>query len=154
MIVDIDDNFQLTGGDDPSLAEVGWEIFKDYWKPWRPREETGPGGNGARSSRAVLAARRRPQEEAESGESAAILTYACSDCGTVANGIESIKKTFGIEGPSQILIEYLEAEKYDLLPSKCADAGAAAPGKTAGRGPCKGCFDFGHVRRRAEEAGK
>lgn len=156
LIVDIDDNFQLTGDDDPSLAEVGWEIFKDYWKPWRPREETGPGGNGARSSRAVLAARRRPQEKAESGESAAILTYACSDCGTLANGIESIKKTFGIEGPSQILIEYLEAEKYDLLPSKCAECRRAARERPPDAGRARdvsisAMSDEGRKRRASDE---
>ena len=127
LIVDIDDNFQLADGDDSSIAEMGWKIFKDYWKPWENLQEKVESKDSV-LAQAVPISRiwRKPQEEVESREPAAVLTYSCSGCGTLSEGIESIKKTFGIEGPSQILIEYLEAEKYDLLPSKCAKCRRAA----------------------------
>ena len=53
VIVDIDDNFQLDYGSDESLKEVGWKIYRRYWKEW-----TGRGGGG-------------PQEAAEPMDAAA-----------------------------------------------------------------------------------
>lgn len=57
VIIDIDDNFQLDYGHDESIEEVGWKIYRQYWKRW---DEDGGGGGGGDGEAA-------PQAEAEAG---------------------------------------------------------------------------------------
>ena len=45
VIIDIDDNFQLDDGHDESLEEVGWKIYRQYWKRWA-EDGGGAGGEG------------------------------------------------------------------------------------------------------------
>ena len=55
VIIDIDDNFQLDYGHDESIEEVGWKIYRQYWKRW---DEDGSGGDGGAAA---------PQVEAGAG---------------------------------------------------------------------------------------
>ena len=46
VIIDIDDNFQLDDGQDELPQEVGWKIYRRYWKKWGDGD--GDGGAGDR----------------------------------------------------------------------------------------------------------
>lgn len=101
ILVDIDDNFQLQGQSyDSSITELGWKIYKEYWKTWEDSENE---------------VQAKPKLKAEPK----VFSHTCSQCKITAEGIESIKKIFGIEGPTEILIDYLQKKNYDQLPAKC-----------------------------------
>ena len=64
VIIDIDDNFQLGYGQDESIEEVGWKIYRQYWKRWA--EDDGD-GDGGRDGREVDRPRDKPDEGAIRG---------------------------------------------------------------------------------------
>ena len=49
VLIDIDDNFQLSYGQDESLAKVGWMVYSEYWKAWDGGGGARPGGRGRES---------------------------------------------------------------------------------------------------------
>ncbi len=107
LLVDIDDNFQLADKyHDPSkITELGWKLFSEYWKKWVEPYDT-----KQKLGKIEPVIHDQPQ----------LVQYLpCTECGETAEGIEQIQKIFGIEGPTQILIEYLKEKKFELLPTKC-----------------------------------
>ncbi len=110
LIVDIDDNFQIQDNFRTSVS-LGWKIFKDYWKPAESEAQT------------EFVYKPPPKEASKSPEidkSMQNVSYSCSKCGKNAIGAEAIQKVFGVEGSLDLLIEYLGAQRYDILPSECA----------------------------------
>ena len=65
VIIDIDDNFQLDYGHDESIEEVGWKIYRQYWKRWA---EDGGGGGGDGDGREADATRDKPDAGAIRGD--------------------------------------------------------------------------------------
>lgn len=108
LIVDMDDNFQLHGAADPSSKEMGWKVFREYWKPWKPRKE--PQWVGPAEPEAA--------PEIQQGK---IRAYACAGCGASAGDLEGVKETFGIYGADQLLAECLEGGDFAQLPQKCKE---------------------------------
>lgn len=118
LLVDIDDNFQLRHGYGSQTVELGWKIFRDYWKTWEdPYEnekvdsdvqEAGPAG-------------KWEEEDVWEEEEEEEFTYTCASCGAEADGIPDIQKTFGIEGADKLLAECLRSKNYDMLPTECQE---------------------------------
>ena len=65
VIIDIDDNFQLDYGHDESIEEVGWKIYRQYWKRWA-EDDGGDGGDG--DGREADATRDKPDAGAIRGD--------------------------------------------------------------------------------------
>ena len=108
LIVDMDDNFQLHGTTDASVKEMGWKVFREYWKPWKPQKEAewvGP-----------AEAEPAPQVSEEK-----MRAYACAECGASCSDLESVKETFGIYGADQFLAECIESGDHSELPRKCKE---------------------------------
>lgn len=63
VLIDIDDNFQLSYGQDESLAKVGWMVYSEYWKTWGGGGGVRPGERG----RAPPAPQRPSSEGAAQG---------------------------------------------------------------------------------------
>jgi len=108
LIVDMDDNFQLHGTTDASVKEMGWKVFREYWKPWKPQKEAewvGP-----------AEAEPAPQVSEEK-----MRAYACAECGASCADLESVKETFGIYGADQFLAECIESGDHSELPRKCKE---------------------------------
>lgn len=108
LIVDMDDNFQLHGATDASVKEMGWKVFREYWKPWKPQKEAewvGP-----------AEAEPAPQVSEEK-----MRAYACAECGASCADLESVKETFGIYGADQFLAECIESGDHSELPQKCKE---------------------------------
>ena len=100
LLVDIDDNFQLRGSGDG--VELGWKIYRPYWKSLdEPDAEP-----------------EEPEVDLEEDELDDAYARTCVQCGDVAEGLESIREIFGVEGSDEVLVEYLEAGG-DTLPAKC-----------------------------------
>ena len=124
LVVDMDDNFQLQ---DESSVELGWKMFAQDWEMWEEAEEVRPPADILGRDRSVqtiaqnvdwtdlmsYASRDVP------GQTASVPTHACSACKVRAAGANDIRETFGIEGPPEILVDYLNDKRYNELPSEC-----------------------------------
>ena len=101
LLIDIDDNFQLKNkyGIQNSVNGVtlGWKVFSEYWKPWKPTEQN--------------------ELIFESSENSLEKLY-CKECGNSASGIEEIKRIFEIENDSD-LVQSLENKDWKSLPQIC-----------------------------------
>ena len=111
MLVDINDNFQLKSGHDPSNAGLGWKIFSSYWKYLRDETEF-PG-----AIKQVVPG--RAESAGAASDRRHVVSHACSACGVEAVGIESIERIFGIVGPPKVLMGILESETRQGIPQKC-----------------------------------
>lgn len=100
IIVDIDDNFQINNVRyEPISDNMGWKIYREYWKSWvEPQEEV--------------------EEEIVVEEEEADVSHACQTCGRAAHGPSKIKELFGFECPDDILVEYCQAGGQEL-PQDC-----------------------------------
>jgi superfamily II DNA or RNA helicase len=100
LVVDIDDNFQLNShkDDDPEdMLILGWQLFKDFWKPWHTHKSITKG--------------QTLTDE--------LSTLACIRCKNQATGIEAIQKVFEPTGEPSGIIESLLNRCLDLLPKEC-----------------------------------
>ena len=134
LLVDVDDNFQIKQSYGGVSIELGWKIFRSYWKKWvDPYKPEGGAGSGEDDyGGGMLAAGRRRarggamedvdvwEEEEDDGEDDN-LTYACASCNREGRGISEIQSMFGIEGAEQLLAECLRTEDHSMLPSECTE---------------------------------
>ena len=96
IIVDIDDNFQINSTKyQPISDEMGWKIYRQYWKVWQ-----------------------EPEEEMDDEPEDVDVSHTCTACGLVAHGPSRIKEVFGFECPDDILVEYCQ-DGGEALPQKC-----------------------------------
>ena len=116
LLVDIDDNFQLRNNYGTQSIELGWKIFRDYWKTWEDPYE-----NEAVDQEEEQTGRWEDDDVWEDDEEKEEFTYTCASCGTEADGIQNIQVVFGIEGAEKLLAECLKSKNYDMLPSKCLE---------------------------------
>ena len=128
LIVDIDDNFQLQSYCEPSMTKLGWTIFREYWKPW---EEPGSRDTFKHEEGEEQAEYEEDEDRAayKASEGAwelpgedivvAPLSHSCSRCKKVASGVGEIRRVFGIEGPSKILVDCLKNKDYRMIPQEC-----------------------------------
>ena len=136
LLVDVDDNFQLRQNYDMVQVELGWKIFKDFWKTWEdPYDEGAEAAAGDAEGDAMLAVKRQrarggriedsdvweDDDEDGAGDEDAGLTYACSGCKKEGRGIQEIQSLFGIEGAGQLLAECLRSGDHSMLPSECME---------------------------------
>ncbi|MDE0091399.1 MAG: DEAD/DEAH box helicase family protein [Thaumarchaeota archaeon] len=143
LLVDVDDNFQLRQNYDVVEVELGWKIFKNFWKTWEDPYDgdagaaAGGGDIGAEKGDAMLAVKRQRarggriedsdvwEDDGDGDEDGddedAGLTYACSGCKKEGRGIPEIQSLFGIEGARQLLAECLRSGDHSMLPSECME---------------------------------
>ena len=143
LLVDVDDNFQLRQNYDVIAVDLGWKIFKNFWKTWEdPYDEdadaeAAAGDDADAKGDAMLAVKRQRTrggriedgdvwEDDEDGDEDgddedADLTYACSGCKKEGRGIPEIQSLFGIEGAGQLLAECLRSGDHSMLPSECME---------------------------------
>ena len=141
LLVDVDDNFQLRQNYDMVAVDLGWKIFKNFWKPWEDpydadAEAEATAGDDAKGDAMLAVKRQRARggriedsdvwEDDEDGdedgdEEDAGLTYACSGCKKEGRGIPEIQSLFGIEGAGQLLAECLRSGDHSMLPSECME---------------------------------
>ena len=96
IIVDIDDNFQINDTKyQPISDEMGWKIYREYWKIWR-----------------------EPEEDIDDEPEYIDISHTCCACGLVAEGPSQIKEIFGFECPDDVLIEYCQ-DGGEALPQNC-----------------------------------
>lgn len=111
LIVDMDDNFQLSSAADPTVKDMGWKVFKEYWKRWKTKEA---------EKEPELEPELEPEAEPEpSIDEEKIRAYACSTCGANCSTLEGVKEEFGVYGNDHFLAECLEEGDYSQLPAKC-----------------------------------
>lgn len=102
LLIDIDDNFQLQNRyGDRSVTLLGWKVFREYWRPWSDADE----------NPAVPVEPEEPEEVQD-------ITLTCAKCGAVAEGIESVRDIFGIEGPAGLLADCIRSGDGSV-PSEC-----------------------------------
>lgn len=135
LLVDIDDNFQLRQNYDMVQVDLGWKIFKNFWKTWEdPYDGGAEAAAGDAEGDAMLAVKRQrarggrmedgdvwEEEEEDDDDEDAGLTYACSGCKKEGRGIPEIQGLFGIEGAGQLLAECLRSGDHSMLPSECME---------------------------------
>lgn len=137
LLVDVDDNFQLRQNYDVVDVELGWKIFKNFWKTWEDPYDEGAAdddGDDAKGDAMLAVKRQRArggriedggvwEEDDEDGDEDedAGLTYACSGCKKEGRGIPEIQSLFGIEGARQLLAECLRSGDHSMLPSECME---------------------------------
>ena len=101
VIIDIDDNFQLgaggggSGAGDEHLAEVGWKVYREYWKAWEPGADSGGDPVPART---------------------------CPSCGKEARGSAAIRLAFGAD-PQAGQNDERAGPRQDAAP-QCAECAA------------------------------
>ena len=138
LLVDVDDNFQLRQGYDVVEMELGWKIFKNFWKTWEDPYDEGAEAAAAddvdaEKGDAMLAVKRQRarggriedsdvwEDDEDGDDEDAGLTYACSGCKREGRGIPEIQSLFGIEGAGQLLAECLRSGDHSMLPSECME---------------------------------
>jgi len=100
LIIDIDDNFQVhfqNDEDEDDMLVLGWQLFKDFWKPWH-------------THKSITGGRKLTDE---------LTTLECSRCKNHAVGIEAIQKVFQPSGEPSGIVESLLNGCLDLLPKEC-----------------------------------
>ena len=100
LVIDIDDNFQVhfqNEEDDDEVTILGWQLFKDFWKPWH-------------THKSITGGRELTDE---------LTTLECSRCKNHAIGIEAIQKVFQPPGEPSGIVESLLNGCFDLLPREC-----------------------------------
>ena len=124
LVVDMDDNFQLQ---DTSTVELGWKVFAQDWERWEVADEVRPPVEipvKDTSKQTTVEGLKWPDPWSWSDKDAPEQTapapaHACSTCGVSATGADGISETFGIEGPLDILVDYLKDERFNELPAEC-----------------------------------
>ena len=123
LVVDMDDNFQLQ---DTSTVELGWKVFAQDWERWEVADEVRPPADisSKSTSKQTTEDEKWPdpwswRNKDAPERTAPAPTHACSICGVRATGADDISKTFGIEGPLEVLVDYLKDERYRELPTEC-----------------------------------
>lgn len=141
LLVDIDDNFQLRHEYSTSSVELGWKVFRSYWKTWVDPYESdvpadGDDDDDDDGEPMNMLAIKRPKNRGGMIEDDSVwddddddddnnsenddLSYTCSSCGEKGSGISEIQTMFGIEGAEQLLVECLKSGDHSMLPSECA----------------------------------
>ena len=137
LLVDINDNFQLRQNYTTSTVDLGWKVFRDYWKAWVDPYESEEGNDAdadTDTDAMNMLAIKRPKNRGGMIEDDSVweddddddddnddnMSYSCSNCGKKANGISEIQTMFGIEGAEQLLAECLKSNDHSMLPSECA----------------------------------
>ena len=139
LLVDIDDNFQLKDTFRSESVDLGWKVFRNYWKRWVDPYEGNDDSNAGEEeddNDAMLAVKRpsvrggkieddsvwdddddNDNDNDEDGDSD--LTLTCTGCGIEVKGVSEIQKIFGIEGEPKLLIQCLQSVDHSMLPSEC-----------------------------------
>lgn len=147
LLVDIDDNFQLRQNYGDVSIELGWKIFKNYWKTWVDPYESDPqedeeasfdsDGTVVQTADNMLAVKRQKarggmieddsvweedvDEEDEEEEEDKSLVYTCARCDKKGYGVSEIQNMFGIAGAPQLVIECLQSDDHSILPTDCME---------------------------------
>lgn len=132
LLVDIDDNFQLRQDYGSFSVDLGWKIFRSYWKKWvDPYENEAETTDEADDMLAIKKRQRARgrmieddsvwEEEDDEDLDDDNLTYTCANCKKEGRGVYEIQSMFGITGAPQLLIECLKSDDHSMLPSQCME---------------------------------
>lgn len=108
VLIDIDDNFQLSYGQDESLARVGWMVYREYWRTWDD------GGVDGTSSLHGRESNSRP-------------TLSCTRCGKTAKGSGAILHAFGLRLPDDRLAGWVESNAGKPILCENCDSTTSEP---------------------------
>ena len=136
LLVDVDDNFQLRQDFASTSVELGWKVFRNYWKEWVDPYENEAGmediESDIKNASGMLAVKNpnvhggviEDDYDGDYDDSAGdedTLAYSCPKCGKQAQGISNIEDMFGIAGSPELLKECLESNDHSMLPSECME---------------------------------
>ncbi len=140
LLVDIDDNFQLRQDFGSTSIELGWKIFRNFWKEWVDPYENEVGMEDIefdmKSASEMLAVTHQnarggvieddhdadaDDDDDKDDNDADDLVYSCPKCGKQAQGISNIQEMFGIVGSPELLKQCLESNDHSMLPSECME---------------------------------